>query len=61
MEILHANESSTVFYVVTSKGRFGPYQTRSLAEAASFTVPKNETEVPQVEQKTQDGKDILFG
>ena len=60
--MLLANDTLQLkFWVQTSQGTFGPYETRSLAESASLTVPRMLYEVPQILERTADGKQLLLG
>ncbi len=60
--MLLADEKTQLkFWIKTSQGTFGPYETRSLAESASLTVPRMLNEVPQILERTADGKQLLLG
>ena len=58
-----SNPQKIVIYVKTSKGQFGPYPSRSLAEHYITTgmIPKNDGEQPEIMERLEDGRSMLFG
>lgn len=60
--MLLMNDSNTLkYWVQTSQGLFGPYGSRNLAESASLAVPRMLNEVPQILERTDEGKQLLLG
>jgi hypothetical protein len=59
--LLNDTAPALKYWVQTSQGLFGPYGTRSLAESASHAVPRMLNEVPQVLERTDEGKQLLLG
>ena len=55
--------SKTVIYVKTSKGLFGPYASRGIAENSIMNgiIPKGPNESPQIVERLEDGREALFG
>lgn len=61
--LLDSIPQKTVIYVKTSKGTFGPYQTRTLAEhyITSGMIPKDSSEFPEIIERLEDGRQMLLG
>lgn len=61
--LIDSTPQKTVVYIKTSKGTFGPYPSRSLAEHMIITnqIPKDQNETVQIIERLEDGKEILFG
>ena len=49
------------YWVKTTQGTFGPYGSRNLAESASLSVPRSANEIPEIVERTVDGKQMLLG
>jgi len=49
------------YWVKTTQGTFGPYGSKTLAEGASLSVPRAAGEIPEIIERTNDGKQILLG
>ena len=61
--LINSNTQKTIVYIKTSKGTFGPYPSRSLAEhfIATGTIPKSPTECPEIIERLEDGREMLLG
>jgi hypothetical protein len=59
--LLKDDQLQLKFWVITSKGKFGPYDSQFIAESASHSLPKNEGELPQIVPLTVSGQQVLFG
>ena len=58
-----ADQPSKIVYIKTSKGLFGPYPTRSLAEQMilSGQIPKEQNEMARIVERFSDGRELLLG
>ena len=59
--LLKDDQLALKYWVITSKGKFGPYDSQFIAESASHGVPKNEGEIPQIVPLTTSGQQVLLG
>jgi hypothetical protein len=61
--LIDSTPQNTVIYVKTSKGLFGPYASRGIAENSivSGIIPKEPNEYPQIVERLEDGREALFG
>jgi hypothetical protein len=61
--LINSNQQQTVVYVKTSKGQFGPYPSRSYAESMlrDGLIPKESSEVAQIVERLDDGREMLLG
>lgn len=59
--LLNDDQLALKYWVITSKGKFGPYDSQFIAESASHSVPKTEGELPQIVPLTSGGQQPLFG
>jgi len=60
--MLLMNDTTTLkYWVKTSQGMFGPYGSKNLAESASLSVPRALNEVPEILDRTDEGKQLLLG
>jgi len=61
VKMLNDQMNMLKYWVQTSQGMFGPYGSKNLAESASLSVPRALNEVPQILERTDEGKQLLLG
>jgi hypothetical protein len=59
--LVNDNQNTTAWWIKTSQGTYGPFGSKTLAESTSLTVPRTTNEVPEIFERTTDGKQILLG
>lgn len=59
--LLTDNALEMKYWIKTSQGTFGPYETLHQAQIASLSVPRALNEAPEIQHRTNDGKQMLFG